>query len=478
MRRLAGSLVVALALVVGLTGTGGAGAQETGAGGGDDNGGAVVGGQPADPGEHPFQVAVVYDPAFWGDGDPLLNQFCGGTLIAPDMVLTAGHCAIDAWFGAQELDESIVGVLAGVEDLDAAETEDLIPVDGASLHPGFFFREADDVGLLHLAEPIEGIDPVRLATPEDAGLFDAGSPTTVLGWGNMSGDPNVPHYATTLQEGEVDVVDDTDCYEAYRQNARAEIDVERTLCAAAPGVDACDGDSGGALVADDGGEPVQVGIVWSGIGCAEPLYPGLYVRVARHAEDIQAVLDEPFSDIDFSHPFLWEIAGIAAAGIADGFPDGTFRPSTPVSRAALAAYLYRFAGEPTFVPPSTPSFSDVRSTHPFFLEVEWLASEGIANGYGNGTFRPARAVSRSAMAAYLYRFAGSPGLVEDQYFDDVSPQHPFFGEIGWAAETGIMQGTFIGEDEEDFSIVFRPAAATSRQAMAAFLARFHELVPV
>ena len=131
MRRVAGMVVVVLALVAGLVGAGPAGAQS------GEVGGDVVGGQPADPGEHPFQVAVVYDPALVG-GDPLLNQFCAGALVAPDVVLTAAHCAEEAIYAAQE-GFPYVGVVAGIADLDEAEPSDVIAIEGECYRA----READ-----------------------------------------------------------------------------------------------------------------------------------------------------------------------------------------------------------------------------------------------------------------------------------------------------------------------------------------------
>jgi secreted trypsin-like serine protease len=52
------------------------------------------------------------------------------------------------------------------------------------------------------------------------------------------------------------------------------------LCAAAPGEDSCQGDSGGPLILTSG-DPVLVGIVSWGDGCAEPGHPGVYVRIDR-----------------------------------------------------------------------------------------------------------------------------------------------------------------------------------------------------
>ena len=62
------------------------------------------------------------------------------------------------------------------------------------------------------------------------------------------------------------------------------------------------------------------------------------------------------------------------------------------------------------VPPCASGFTDVVSHHPFCAEIDWLASGGIAGGYEDGTFRPTVPVSRQAMAAFLYRSAGSPAF--------------------------------------------------------------------
>ena len=91
------------------------------------------------------------------------------------------------------------------------------------------------------------------------------------------------------------------------------------------------------------------------------------------------------------------------SGITGGFSDGTFKPAAAVTRSSMAAFLYRFAGEPPFVPPVTPSFSDVPTNHAFFLEVEWLADSGVTGGFSNGTFKPGQAVSRQSMAAFLHK---------------------------------------------------------------------------
>jgi len=174
-----------------------------------------------------------------------------------------------------------------------------------------------------------------------------------------------------------------------------------------------------------------------------------------------------FSDVPVGAPFRLEIGWLASTGITTGWPDGTFHPSAPVERQAMAAFLYRFAGSPDFTPPVTESFSDVSSSHPFFTEIEWLASTGITTGYPDHTFHPSAPVERQAMAAFLYRYAGSPAFTAPvtASFSDVPVGAPFRLEIEWLAQTGITTGYPDG--------TFHPSANVERQAMAAFLYRYH-----
>jgi hypothetical protein len=56
-------------------------------------------------------------------------------------------------------------------------------------------------------------------------------------------------------------------------------------------------------------------------------------------------------------------------------------------------------------------FSDVGDNNQFHDEIDWLVDSGIANGFPDGTYRPAQPVSRQAMAAFLARGLAGPHLV-------------------------------------------------------------------
>ncbi|MDF1705364.1 MAG: S-layer homology domain-containing protein, partial [Aeromicrobium sp.] len=90
-------------------------------------------------------------------------------------------------------------------------------------------------------------------------------------------------------------------------------------------------------------------------------------------------------------------------------PDGTFRPSAPVLREQMAAFLYRLAGSPPISLPLTGSpFTDVAVTDVFYTEIVWLESTGVTTGYaeadGSRTFRGSEPVLREQMAAFLSRY--------------------------------------------------------------------------
>jgi Tol biopolymer transport system component len=196
-----------------------------------------------------------------------------------------------------------------------------------------------------------------------------------------------------------------------------------------------------------------------------------HVTTASSSAGLSVWTCPSFVDVSFAHPFSDDVEWLSTEQISTGNLDGSYRPATSVSRAAMAAFLYRLAGSPTFDPPGVASFSDVSTSHPFFAEVEWLVEQGITEGFSDDTYRPSSAVTRQAMSAFIYRTVGSPVYVPPPTasFADVSTAHPFFAEIEWMNSEAITTG--YPDD------TFRPAADVTRQAMAAFLHRAHPLLP-
>jgi hypothetical protein len=144
----------------------------------------------------------------------------------------------------------------------------------------------------------------------------------------------------------------------------------------------------------------------------------------------------------------------------------------------MAAFMYRLAGSPAFTPPGVSPFMDVTPQTQFYKEITWLASKGISTGWdeGNGvrSYRPLQPVNRDAMAAFMYRLAGSPAYTApgSSPFTDV-PQTQFYKEINWLASANISTGWV----ESNGSRTFRPLQPVNRDAMAAFMYRYNTAFP-
>lgn len=189
-----------------------------------------------------------------------------------------------------------------------------------------------------------------------------------------------------------------------------------------------------------------------------------------NAANLQSVVT--FPDVPLTHPFFLDIAWAAGEDIVNGFADGTFKPGNTATRQAVVAMLYRLAGSPDGDnPPCTSApFPDVPTSHPFCGEIDWASDEGHVNGFADGTFKPANTITRQALMAIIYRMAGSPDgdnpTCSSTPFPDVTPAHPFCGEIEWAKAEGLANGFADG--------TFKPANTLTRQAIAAFLHRFSD----
>ena len=175
---------------------------------------------------------------------------------------------------------------------------------------------------------------------------------------------------------------------------------------------------------------------------------------------------EAFADVVPGQAFHTEIQWLADAGLSNGTTAGgqtLFYPASAMSRQAMAAFMYRYAGADWVPDEGTQTFDDVAPGDDFYVEIEWMAENRLAGGYEDGTFGATLPVSRQAMAAFLHRLAGD-APAGTPAFTDVGAGHPFAEAIAWLDESDIADGYADGS--------FGPALAISRQAMAAFLFRY------
>lgn len=112
--------------------------------------------------------------------------------------------------------------------------------------------------------------------------------------------------------------------------------------------------------------------------------------------------DIAFSDVKTSHWAYRNIAAAAASGIISGYPDGTFKPNEPTSRAEMATMLanaLQLQGSEVSAPP----FNDVKQSHWAASLLTAMKDEGWINGYPDGSFKPANSATRAEFVSFMTR---------------------------------------------------------------------------
>ncbi|MEM6678294.1 MAG: serine protease [Pseudomonadota bacterium] len=278
----------------------------------------IYGGRPAEDGSWPWQVSLHGAEKMGDDVDSrVLSQFCGGSLIARQWVLTAAHCVQD-FEGNVEAPDAIM-VRSGNVALwegDVRKVAAVIP------HPDYNPVRIDhDIALLKLADPVTASSGPVGAIPvlKDGTQLQPG-PAVSIGWGLME-TGEVPG---VLMETDIDVVPNETCNAGMAEQTKRDIatfllsigeineipetTLEQAFQILAPGIgnaltdnmicagvasgerSSCHGDSGGPLMMqrEDGGW-IQVGIVsWGkpplagGPACGLPSLYGVYTRVSNY----------------------------------------------------------------------------------------------------------------------------------------------------------------------------------------------------
>ena len=156
----------------------------------------------------------------------------------------------------------------------------------------------------------------------------------------------------------------------------------------------------------------------------------------------------PFTDVQEASPCYDAILWAAESGVTNGTTASTFSPDAPCTRAQLAAFLWRAAGEPE--PALTEQqFMDVADPGAYYYKaVQWAAERDM---WGFGTFQPHAACTRLDAVFFLWRAAGSPEMEGDFPFADVpfgdgdehgQPLYWYADQaVLWAVENGVTSGT-------------------------------------
>lgn len=160
----------------------------------------------------------------------------------------------------------------------------------------------------------------------------------------------------------------------------------------------------------------------------------------------------PYADIKADDWYYNDVMYVTDKKLMNGNNVGgtLFDPNVAAARAMIVTVLWRLEGSPNVV---GVNFDDVASGQWYTDAVNWASANGIVNGYGNGKFGPSDPITREQLLAILHRYASFVDATEDTALTvPVGYKHSDWskGSIAWSDHIGLLDG--LGIDVSDLLV--------------------------
>ncbi len=223
----------------------------------------IIEGQASTRADYPSTVALLFierEPGY----DDFAGVGCTGTLIAPDVVLTAAHCTDDLELLMEYPDltiETYISFESDLADFGLASTQlpaDAVQVSAQAVHPGYVGNSVEpqpglgqdrDIGLLLLEHPVRQVVPAALPTPAADARVQPGAPVMIVGYGQRERQAQSELYGAKFHASTF-----------VQEVGPEELQVGGTRDSTTVGPSKCYGDSGGPTYLEHDGATVVVGV--------------------------------------------------------------------------------------------------------------------------------------------------------------------------------------------------------------------------